>query len=427
MLHKLAEEWHDTLLYIGAVFGMLAFFLGYWKGEYQSRYAELVMREFLYEVTVNGSVTQEEYEALLMRLQKINPEYVPEISCIVYDEEPVYALIPEEEIASYYMKRNVKKETEFKPYEWVLSEEKPELLCMQKESNAELLASGKAMLPLPEEEIWNIKALKPVQQIYEDENLVTMCHIQSEDGEFYAEAEHMTCRTSGIAYLKLCLQNKEYQIPVQVYCYPRVVTCENGHEVVNSADILSEDNEISKLLCPYCKVIPESISCKTGFLRKSTGIELSGKELEIMVTYLNGATEIISPGSLEWQDSFDVNYCGVQNVIINYRGKETTLSVYTENMGCRQCNGACNERNFQDYMSFPYCIKCMSQMELFTGTFYTERRIISESELISALEKSNLRDFKIGDFIRLTLTLKGKPVIFLQEMIKQNGKTEDGR
>lgn len=423
MLHKLAEEWHDTLLYLGAVFGLLAFFLCYWKGEYQNRYAELVMQEFLSEVTVSGIITLEEYETLADRLQDINTEYEMDISCVTYKTEPVYALIPEEEIVSYYMAGNVQQATEFTEYEPVCTEEQPESLHLQKESNAELIASADQKLGLPkEEDVWRIEALKPVQKIYAGENLITLCRISSSEGEYYAEAEPVTAENSGTVHLKLWLENREYQIPVQVECYPRIVTCENGHAVVNSENILSKDLTIGKVICPYCKIVPSAVSCNTGFLWKKTGTNLSGQEVWLNVTYMNGDTEIVTPDSLEWQDSFDKNYCGIQNVTVNYRGKEDNLQVITENLGCRKCDRACNERSFSDYTGFPYCTKCMSQTELFSGRVHTEEIIISEDELIAGLDEKKSEYFQMGDLVRLYLTKGGKYVTYVQAQVKQDGK-----
>jgi len=426
MIHKWLEEWHDTVLFFGAILGLVAVFLGYWKGEYQNRYAEQILQDFLSAITVKGEITSEEYERLIRSLDAINPEYNTELSCFVYEPEPIYALIPEEELILYYMDRNVKNEVEFCKYDPVIAEPFPESLCLQKESNADIMASAHNKLPLPEDEsVWKIEAHEPIQWVYKGENLITMCHIVSEEGEYYAEAEPVKAESTGIVYLRLQIGGEEYEIAVQAYCYPRIVVCENGHEVVNSEQILARSNTIRKEVCPYCEILPEKISCKTELVRKETGSILTEQDVWITVSYMNGTTEIVTPDSTEWQDSYDENYCGFQEVIVSYRGKEDKFFVISENAGCRQCNEACNERNYQDYICFPYCTKCLSETELFSGKVYEGEQIISSGELIDYLDANGKKSFQQGDFIRIYLTKKKRYVSMVQGKVIQDGQNEE--
>lgn len=428
MLHKWLEEWHDTILYLVGVFGLLGFFFSYWAGEYQDRYAELLIQEFLYSVTINGRMTSEQYDNLISQILEINPLYEVEISCVEYELKPIYALLPEEELVRYYMSRNKKEEKRFCDFEPMVKEEKPESLFLQKKNNAELFASAHKSLPLPKEDVvWNIEAVEPVQKVYEGERLLTMCLVTSGEGDFYLEAEPVNAESSGIVYLNLFLGDKEYTVPVQVVCYPRIVRCENGHEVANSEDRLTKSKIIQKEQCPYCEVIPECITCNKKFLQMKTGEMLKKQDIGIMVVYMNGRSEYVTPESSEWQDSYDENYSGIQQVTVRYRGKEECFLVSSENESCLQCGRDCNERCYLDYVEFPYCVKCMSEVEMFSGKVYEEEQMMLSGELKTYLEKKKEKIFKQGAFVRVYLQNRNRYVTLLQGKVKQDGRMAENR
>lgn len=425
MMHKWLEDWHDTLVYLGAVFVLLGFFLSYWKGEYQNRYTEVILQDFLSSAVTSGKITLESYESLIRKVKNINLMYDVDVCVVEYVQKPVYALIPKEQLAEYYVGRNKRKEVEFCSYQPDVVEENPEFLCLQNETNAQLFSSVRNKLPLPEENsVWKTEALEPVQNVYEGEPLLTICRVISEEGAYYAEAQPMNAETSGMVYLELKLEGRNYQVPVQVYCYPRIVVCENGHEVVNSEEHLTERRTISSGQCPYCAAIPAYIFCNKELLRKETGVTLTGQDIGIAVVYMNGMQQYIYPDSEEWQDSYDANFCGIQQVTVRYRGKEDTFLVISENEACQNCGGECNERNYQDYSKLPYCLTCLSDMELFSGIVYEEYSSSSE-EIWIHLDENMEKNLKIGEFVQVILLKGSRCVSILQEMVKQDGKPED--
>ncbi len=424
MIHKWLEEGYDTFLFLMIQFGSLLFFLLYWKGEYQLRYAEAVMQNFLTEVTVDGMISIENQEKLVQNLERINPEYEVELYCTEYVAQPVYALLPEDTLRKYYAERNVKKAVEFSQYEVKVEEEQAEQLQLQQETNATILAAvQKDFVSLPGENTgWSVEAVRPQQEVYKGERLITLCRVESEKGIYYAEAEPMAAELSGITQLKLWIEGIRYLVPVEIKCHPRTVVCSNGHEVVNSVSVLVESKEKGEVVCPYCAVLPKEISCSREVLTRKTGTGLKKEELWIKVTYLDGHEEKITPDSDEWQDSYDGNYCGIQQVKIVYRGIEDVVTVIAENEYCQECGGTCNERYYTDYKSFPYCTECMSKVPLFTGRIYEEERVMATAELVYLIDIYGEKDLHRGDFVKLQLYKRGKPLSALQKRVLQNGK-----
>ena len=426
MIHKWLEEWCDTLLYLGVLIGALFFFMSFWSGQYQIRYAEIVMQDFLIETTKQGKIISSDYEKMIRNLENINSGYDIEIKCTKYVLQPVYSLFSEEEIRAYYMGRNTKKEKQLMPYQIIVEEETEENLFLQTETNATILAAEQEQyVSLPEEgTIWSVEAVRPVQEVYEGENLISLCRINSQDGSYYAEAETVEATTSGIVWLQLEVNEDSFQVPVEVVCHPRRILCERGHEIINSKAVIAEYKRSGKLLCSYCEVIPEYIACDMALIQKKTGEKLCGEDVWTTVKYLDGHTEKITPETKEWQDTYDENYCGIQQVIIRYRGMEDTVMVVSENDSCRQCNQFCNERCYQDYIKFPYCIECMSKAPLFSGKVHEEEQQIMTKELLACLDRNQELLLQRGDFVSVVLMEQENQISFMQEQVKQDGTGE---
>jgi hypothetical protein len=149
-MHHWMEEWFDTLFCIGTLTGLLFFFLWYWNGNYQQKCAEVVLQEFLDEVSASGKISLDVYEQMRQNIGRINRDYEIEIRCITYELQPIYARIPAETLRQYYADRNVRKDIAFQKITFEVEEEVPESLCLQKETNASILAAEKAeYIPLP--------------------------------------------------------------------------------------------------------------------------------------------------------------------------------------------------------------------------------------------------------------------------------------
>ncbi len=424
MIRNWMEVLFDTLCYLGIVIGLLFFFVLYWSDSYQLKCAEAILDEFLKNVAADGTVTLEQYEGVVHRLVRINGGYEMEISGVSYELQPIYAQIPKEKLDRYYMGRNVRKEQLFSEYKLEIHEEDATQMLFQTETNATILAADKnAYLPLPGEEVvMGIQAARPVQEVYEGEMLITLCKITSSNGSYYVEAEPIVAENSDIVQMSVSIGGKRYGVPVEVICYPRIISCLNGHRIVNSKEIIECRKQSGVIPCPYCKSIPGIIRCNTPVITRKTGTCLEKNEVLLDVTFLDGHTEQVSPEDMEWEDDYDEYYCGIQTVIVRYRGLETTLTIVSENEECRQCMGKCNERYYQDYLTFPYCTECMSKALLFSGEVYEEVMETGTAELMARLDREKLFFLEFGDYFVVKLWKNGEIQSVMQTRINRDGK-----
>lgn len=425
---KWIEEMVDFLLLLGILAGFLLFFLLYWKDSFQMQYAEMEVNTFLTKARTEGKITSEMLDELIRRVNEISSSYELDISCREYQTRPVYDRMSSSVLAQYYMERNVRKKQE-KGTEtpWVVEEDAGKLKLLQ-ESNDTILAGNSEYLPLPSTEgVKEIKAVREQQKVYEGEELITLCLIRYEDGIGYAEAEPVKAEASGTVFLHLVLEETSYQIPVEVECHPRYVTCTYGHQIVNSMDILLEAEQTGVIGCPYCEAIPESLQANTAFLNRKAGKALSEEELWVTAVFSDGSSKLITPQDNDWQDDYDENYNGIQTVTISYHGTETNVQIFSENGRCMQCGGSCEGRTYTDYAAFPYCTDCMSQVTLFTGTVYEEEIVTEYPVLQSVLEEAKEVLLNKGAYLCVRICQNGKIRSLYQETVLTDGRSEDKR
>lgn len=423
MVHKWLESLVDTLLYLGLIMGLLMFSAYYWKNAYQTRTAELVIEEFLNDVSKDGGMSVEELEGLLQRIYTINPAYEVELAYKSYKLQPCYAQISVETLDSYYMKRNERKEVTFQAYKLEVQEENAEWLRFQEETNASIMAAEE-YLPLPEEEaVLQVEAVRKQQEVYEGEELITVCRVISKSGSYYVEATPVTAVNSGTVVLEVVVESAVQYVPIEVTCYPRVVKCAKGHSVVNTVEVVEIWKQNSTIKCPYCEVIPEKLSCNVDLIMKRTGEKLEQKEIWLEVVYLDGHMEVITPMNKEWQDDYDESYCGIQPVTISYRGKNAVITVISENGACKACGEMCGGRSFSDYVRFPYCTGCMSKVLLFTGEVYEEEYLVQYEELTAELDRNRDIAWQKGDMIIVKLSKNKNIQLIRQKIIKRDGKS----
>lgn len=424
MISKWLEDMTDNLWYLAALLGLLFFFCIHWREEYQIRYAELVMEEFLTAVSATGTITLENYESLIKNLDRAVPGYEVEMVYTEYIQQPVYAPISRTELEQYYMGRNVKNTEAILPYEVKVEENGAEALSLQTETNTTILSAEQMeFLPLPENgTAISVEAVRPRQEVYEGEKLITLCKVYSLEGSYYMAAEEVYAGASGTVLLNLVINGNVYNAQVEVLCHPRWILCRNGHELVNSKMVLEKTKATGQIWCPYCLVLPENVICNTAFLRKQTGKELTGEELWLVVNFLDGHTEIITPEAEDWQDDYDKIFCGMQTVTVSFRGMETVVTVMSENEPCVKCTRSCNERSFTDYKEFPYCTSCMSQVPLFTGTVKEEEQLTKGEQIVAALDKEGVYHLTSGANMTLYLYKEEECRSALQCQIRTDGK-----
>jgi len=424
MVHKSLEEWFDNLIYIGIVVGLMGFFCNYWGNEIFFRYSKAVLQEFVDETAISGQITANEYEGLYNRLQDIGRDFDIEISCYRYSEQKIAELLPTEHWRTEFASRNVIRPTVFIEYEPHVRQSDAATISLQKETNASVLAATEnEYLPLSEEDTgFSVCAVRPSQEVYEGEYLITLCRVTDPSGVYYKEAAPIKAKATGQVMLELTLNDKLFQVPVDVVCYPRTERCDNNHFVVNTREVLDWKKKTGKVKCPYCGIIPMQISCKEPVIHVDTNESIHDGKIKILVTYLDGSISYVTSDSEEWQDDFDEEYCGTQNVTIRYRNVDTKLTVVSENPSCTKCGGECNDRCYTDYLNYPYCLKCLSQMYLFMGKVKEEKEFISEKDLLSMLDTQKAILLNRGDYIMIAYK-QGKKETVLYREIKINGKT----
>ena len=424
MIHKVLEEWFDTLLYVGIVIGLMGFFCLYWGNEYSFRHAKAVLHEFLDKASVSGKITEEEYVGLNNALHDIYPGASLEISCYRYSKQKIFDLIPQEKLERDFAGRNSKKKIELKDYEIQIPKIDVNSLCMQTETNASVLAADKKeYLPLPKDETQVIIcAVRPIQEVYIGEGLITLCRITDSNGVYYKEAAYAEAQKSGEVFLELVLEDRIYPVPIEVICHPKTVLCSNGHCIVNTKEIIEEKKLTGKIKCTYCSMLPMQLICDESELHIKTGEMLTGNQIRILVTYLDGNTEYVSPDSKDWQDDFDSNYCGKQEITIHYRNMETNLMVVSENPICEKCGKECNDRSYEDYVKYPYCLECLSGMHFLTGEIREEELLLSKEDLFAELELKGEILLNRGDFF-VMICKRGKNMSVMQRKIRIDGKS----
>ena len=422
MVHKLLEDLLDNFLFAVGVFGVLIFFIIYWERSFQIRYAEVVIHDFLWKASVSGKVTKDDYESLHRNLYSIDPKYDLEMQWVQYLEHPEYKLFSENELKQYFQERNRKKNILLKEYDSPVLQAKPEELTLQKETNASLLAAEKTeLLPLPMDGTETVvTAVRPEQEVYEGEKLITLCKVLSQNVNYYVEAKDVIAKNSGEIDLEVVVDGIVYKVPVQVICHPRIVECKNGHTVTNEKMIIESQKQTGIILCPYCRLLSGRISCEISELSIKAGEKLTRDNIGIHVYYMDESYAYITPESEGWQDNYDEEFCGRQLVTIRYRNAETRLVISSENSNCIQCGNKCNDRCAEDYENYPYCLKCLSRKYIFTGQVRTEEQILYGNELLSILDNNRELIFSRGDFIVLKYGL-GRRKTIVQRKVSIDG------
>ena len=417
------EDMADNVLFLAVLFSLLLLFLMYWKGAFQLRYAEVIIQDFLAEARVEGRFTSEQLEKLIKDVEKINPEYQVEISCMENVERPVYASVPATTLDQYYLERNIRKENSMVAYEVQIKEEKAEQLKFQLESNETILAEESGYLPLPQEGIVeSVEAVRSRQEIYEGEDLITLCRVFVDGKTYYTEAAPMQPDSSGVVLLNVTVEEVSYSVPVEVICHPRYMVCDEGHRFVNSKKRVLLMEETGLLCCPYCEVMPETIKCSSNFLERKTGKTLTGEDIWITAIFPDGSERIVTPEDEGWQDNYDENYCGIQHVKISYCGVDTSVQILSRNETCKQCFESCEGRYYTDYVSFPYCTECMSKVPLFTGDVYEEKKEITFGEIVSLLDEAGEILFEKDEYICIRLRQGKRIVSLLQKRFLTDGR-----
>ena len=424
MIHRWLEEWFDTLLLLFFIFASLLFSFYFWKEQYQLRCTQIVIDEFLEKSCVEGKISKEEVELLLNQIRKIDNAYSVDVIYTGIELEPCYAKLSKEHWDRYYWKRNVRKEMVLVSQQINIPEEKIDDK-LQEETNASLLAIGKEQyLPLPkEEEVFSVIAVRPEQRVYEGEELITLCLVTSSEGIYYVEAESIKAISSGKISMLVNVNDIQMYVDIDVICYPRELICDRGHTFANTKERIQQQEQTGEdVVCPVCEELPTKISCNTSTIYLKTGESLLESSLFLEVTYLDGHIEKIFPSELGWEDNYDSNFCGLQNVTIQYGQLQTMVVVISEGRNCEQCDKICIGKCFEDYIAFPYCTTCMSEQLLFTGEVYEELFRMNLKELVHFLEEEKQLFLKKGERVMVEVKKEKASICIVEKTVIKNRK-----
>ena len=415
------EEFYDKLLFVGILLGALTLFSHFWQETYQKQVVRMLVTEFLERVAAEGSISVEEYEGFLHQVSRINRSYEVELVYHGITEEPCYALVSEEQLEQYYLSRNVRKKVElplYEPEQETVSDE----WKLQEETNGSLLAAGEQQyLPLPEpNDSFKIEAVRKIQQVYEGEELITLCVVQTEQGLSYVEAEPVSVEESGLVELTVLLGDTRFYAEVEVLCYPRQRICDKGHIYRNTKEMILTEQEGGMIVCPVCNIIPKKIVLNCQNLIQNAGEELQAESVWLTVNFQNGSEVKITPDSEGWLDDFDENFTGLQAVTIQYHGVQTQLIVVTEGNPCRNCGVKCEGRYYLDYELFPYCVKCMSKVPLFTGEVQSVEYKQTTGEIVESLDREGRFAMERNDFLAVYVKDRRNYIMAEQCRIRKN-------
>ena len=425
MAREWMEELVDHLLYMGLLLGVLYFFIQYQGEACKLRCAELIAEDFLYVAAADGRITMQEYQNMLVRMKQVDLGYEVQVARIGYELQPCYAQISQSALDRYYMERNVRQAVVLQEISYSVTDADAEGLKLQKETNASVMGGEEQeYLPLPGEvTALRVEAVRPEQEVYEGEMLITVCRVSTERGTYYVEAEVVSAWESGTVWLEVAVEGIVIRVPVEVLCHPRYVQCANQHVIVNTEEVVNGMKNEGILKCVYCAAYPDKIECHPALLYKTTGCKLTKEEIWLEVCYMDGHRERITPDLEEWQDNYDETYCGIQQVTICYRGLEETVTVISENGGCKNCASACNERSLEDYNKFPYCTVCMSEVLLFTGKTYYEEQIKTLDSETELLQKNGEIRLDFGEYLIVTIKKDGEYQSIRKKMVQKTGRS----
>lgn len=420
-MDRLWEEFFDQLFFLCVGIGSIIVFVSYWGHTFDMYCAEAVLQEFLVESSADGCFGAEEYEHLVHNIKRIDSGLNVELEWTGYRETPVYAKLSEEQILSYYLSRNVRHKEELKPQRVLIEEFPVDIEKLQEDTNASILADGQAQyLPLQgEQNTFSVCAVRPFQRVYEGEELITLCRVYSESGVYYTEAEPVCALETGTVYLKLQTEGNCYEAEVEVECFPRKVSCDKGHIYANTKDRIEKRLGGMEVVCPYCYKLPERITVENKVGIFPVGTELSEILQKAEVLFFDGHVELVSPGMNGWQDDYDKNFCGIQTVSVMYFDVETELTIVLEGQDCLKCGRRCVGRSYPDYVSFPYCVSCMSGVELFSGEIYTEIQKKNASLIFDELCEKKVIELEKGDIL-VGYIRQGKRIRSVLQQIIEN-------
>jgi hypothetical protein len=247
----------------------------------------------------------------------------------------------------------------------------------------------------------------PIQTVYIKEPLITTARATYMDGSIKTVVCTTEFSTSVLKKDQAVILKYSYSIngvsyskdcEIRVTTLPRHKTCSRGH-----AYNLNQD--ASDPGCPYCRQWVDHLSIiepNTSPIVIIIGTRLQDNGVKLLVTYMDGHTELLTSGYI---DNLDRAYLGTKPVTIGYKGATTTVLVTTvcDSMTCDVCG---YEYKLYPDGSNPGCPKCIQRVPIFTGNIMEYETINHTEEILKHLYNKGYYILDVNDIFTISVTNK---------------------
>lgn len=279
-------------------------------------------------------------------------------------------------------------------------------------------SNGNRVFPICNQMVINITATHPVQTVATGDALITTVRAKYLDG-----STKVVLGTSGFSTANPCqnqiatisytytLDGETHSLTctINVTVVPRSKTCSRGH-------IYNLKSDGSDPGCPYCKAWVDNIRViypEEPKLTITIGTSLQDNGVKILVTYMDGHTEIITSG---YDDNLDSSYLGTKPVTIGYKGAVTYLTVTTvcAKTVCEICG---REYSLYPDGSDPGCPYCILKTPIFTGNVLCYEEKVYTDTILDKMSFQSCYRMQTGD--RLAVVIKNKSSSIAHKLLQR--------
>lgn len=390
-------------------------------GEHEKKQRiDTLEKEFIQDATKDGVLTENEYLIFADAIARLGG-YDIILEHTSYVKEVSYEISTEEKLEEYFRGRNILTQNYVPVYPVELQAVDPEHLVLQKETNASVfsaLESG-GYIPLPDDEATNVltyESVRPVQECYSGETLVTVVKVSDNGWYYYVEADPLLVTGTGTSVVTLSIAGEPISATVSVSVYPKTYICTNGHEMAFTEEKLVHWKATGDYgACESCASVPTMIKADRPLVTAEVGTEWSALPVSLSVLFLDGHEENLLLEDSELFVNYDKNYCGTQNVTVSYKGAVSQcFEVFLHGKRCAVCGGICEERSLVDYQRFNYCNQCLAGTPFYFGDTYTQKYEMSNDDIIDRLTDQGMYYFERGDYFTVSVYYMEKSILSYQ-------------
>ena len=417
MIHAIRKIM-NWLLFVLVIFIGPTMFIKSYVVDNEMEYIRHVSDTFLDKVSATGTLTYNDYMIYADSIAKLNNGYEIQVLHSSYVDTPYYDFLSADEIEAYYLSRNIRKKIEIDTVSNIPAiQEEP--LVLQEESNATIFSAlAGEYAPLPDEgsatNQITYTAVRPVQRVYQNEPLITVCLKESQFGYQYVIADAVSVAGVGNRTIELTLNGVPIGAFVSVEVYPRTLVCNNGHTYSCTKEVIA-NKELTGVWagCPYCNMEVKQIEFLPDNVVTQIGTDLVTTGLRCQVEYMDGHTEIVLPDADGFTTNYDSFYCGTQQVSVSYQGiVQDGLTVTTRGGTCTSCGAECKNRNYADYILEKRCEQCLSGFPFYFGETYVEESVTTTSEIYDLLEQDGEYQLSRDSYFKISVYQRGEDTFF---------------